>query len=81
MDPEKGCSVNLVASEEGCFSILITQRPSDQGSLHAVYELEAVSSIRILTPSSIAPSPMGFVHKIREKKHNMKKKNPCSKEV
>ena len=65
MDPKKGFSVTLVAAEEGCYSIPITQRPSDQGRLHAEHELEAASSIRSLPPSSIAPSPKGFVDKIR----------------
>ena len=70
MDPKKGCSVTLVAAKEGCYSIPITQRPSDQGRLCAEDELEAASSIRSLpsSPSSIAPSPKGFVHKIREEK-------------
>ena len=66
MDPKKGCSVNLVVSQDGCCSIPITQRQSDQGRLRAVYELEAASSIRSLPPSSIAPSPKGLVHKIGE---------------
>ena len=69
VDPKKGCSVTLVAAEEGCHSILITQRPSDQSRLRAKHELEAASSSRSLPPSSIAPSPMGFVHKIREEKN------------
>ena len=60
-----GCSVTLGAAEEGWYSIPITQRPSDQGRLRAEHELEAASSIRSLPPSSIAPSPKGFVHKIR----------------
>ena len=45
----KGCSVTLVAAEEGCYSIPITQRPSDQGRLRAEHELEAASSIRSQT--------------------------------
>ena len=81
MDPNKGCSATLVAAEEGCYSIPITQRPSDQGRLSAEHELEATSSIRSLPPSSIAPSPKGFVHKIRQEKDNMKRKNPCAKEA
>ena len=52
MDPNKGCSVTMVADEEGCCSIPITQRPSDQGRLRAEYELESASSIRSLPPSS-----------------------------
>ena len=81
MDPKKGCSVTLVAAEEGCYSIPITQRPSDQGRLRAEHELEAASSIRSLPPSSIAPSPKGFVDKIRSGTNNMKRKNPCAKEA
>ena len=68
MDPRKGCSVTLVAAEEGCCSISITPRPSDHGRLHAEYELEAASSIRSLPPSSVAPSLKGFVDIIREEK-------------
>ena len=64
--PFLGPSVTLVAAEEGCCTIPITQQPSDQGRLRAEYELEAVSSIWSLPPSSMAPSPKGFVHKIRE---------------
>ena len=71
MDPKKGCSVTLVATEEGCYSILITQRPSDQGRLHAEHELEAASPNLSLPPSSIAPSPKGFVDKIRRVTNNM----------
>ena len=81
MDPKKGCSVNLVAAEEGSCSISNTQRPSYQGRLHAEHELDAASSIRNLPPSSIAPSPKGFEHKIREEKHKMNRKNPRTKEV
>ena len=81
MDPKKGCSVTLVAAEEGCYSIPITQRPSDQGRLRAEHELEAASSIRSLPLSSIAPSSKGFVDKIREEKKNMNRKNPCAKEA
>ena len=81
MDPKNGCSVTLVAAGEGCNSISTTQRPSDQGRLRAEHELKAASSIRSLPPSSIAPSPKGFVHKIREEKNNMKRKNPCAKEI
>ena len=81
MDPKQGCSITLVAADEGCCSIPITQRTSDQGRLRAEHELEAASSIRSLPPSPMAPSPKGFVHKIREEKHNMKRKNPCAKEV
>ena len=81
MDPKKGCSVTLVAAEEECYSIPITQRPSDQGRLRAEHELEAASSIRNLPPSSIAPSPKGFVDKIRRGTNNMKRKNPCAKEA
>ena len=81
MDPKKGCSVTLVAAEEGYYSIPITQRPSDQYRLLAEYELEAVSSIRRQPPSSIAPSSKGLVHKIREEKNNMKRMNPCAKEA
>ena len=66
MDPKKGCSTTLVAAEEGCYSIPITPRPSDQGRLRAEHELEDARSIRSLPPSSIAPSPKGFAHKIRE---------------
>ena len=79
MDPKKGCSVTLVAAEEGCYPI--TQRPSDQGRLRAEHELEAASSIRSLLPSSIAPSPKGFVDKIRRGTNNMKRKNPCAREA
>ena len=68
MDPKKGCSVTLVAAEEGCCSIPITQRPSDQGLKRAEYELEAASSILSLPSESIVPPQEGFVHKIREKK-------------
>ena len=82
MDPKKGCSVTMVATEEGCYSIPITQRPYDQGRLRAEHELEATSYIRSKPPSSIAPSPKGFVNKIREEKNNnMKRKNPCAKEA
>ena len=81
MDPKKGCSVILVAAEEGCCSIPITQRPSDQGHLRAEHELEAASSIRSLPPSSIAPSLKGFVDKTRRGTNNMKRKNPCAKEA
>ena len=81
MDPKKGCSVTLVAAEEGCCSIPITQRPSDQGRLRAEHLLEAASSIRSLPPSSIAPSPKGFVDKTRRGTNNMKRKNPCAKEA
>ena len=49
-DPKKGCSVTLVAAEEGCCSIPITQRPSDHGRLRAEHELEAASSIRVPLP-------------------------------
>ena len=70
MDPKNGCSVSLVAAEEGCCSIPITQRPSDQGRLCAGHELEATKSIRNLPPSSIAPSPKGFVHKKERKKQH-----------
>ena len=79
MDPKKGCSVTLVAAEEGCYSIPITQRPSDQGRLRAEHELEAASSIRSLSPSSIAPSPKGFVHKIREEKTQHEEEESMSK--
>ena len=68
MDPKKGCSVTLVAAKEGCYSIPITQRLSDQGRLRAEHELEATRSIQSLPLSSFAPSPNGFVHKIREEK-------------
>ena len=68
MDPIKGCSVTLVVVMEGCCSIPITQRPSDQGRLRAEYELEAASCIRSLPPSSIAQSLKGFVGKIREER-------------
>ena len=81
VDPKMGCSVTLVAAKEECYSIPITQRPSDQGRLRAEHELEAASSIRSLPPSSIAPSPKGFVDKIIEEKNNMKRKNPCAKEA
>ena len=66
MDHEKDCSVTLVADEEGCCSIPITERPCDQGRLHAEHELEAASSIWGLLQSYIAPSPKGFEHKIGE---------------
>ena len=46
------------------FPIPITQRSSDQGRLRAEREQEAVSSIRSLPPSSIAPSPKGYVDNI-----------------
>ena len=81
MDPKMGCSVTLVAAEEGCYSITITQRPFDQSRLRAEHELEAASSIRSLPPSSIAPSPKGFVDKIRRGTNNMKRKNPCATEA
>ena len=68
VDPKKGYSVTLVAAEDGCCSIPITQRLSDQGRLRAQHELEAASSIRSLPPSSIAPSPKGFVDRMREEK-------------
>ena len=71
MDHNKGCSVTMVADEDGCCLIPITQRPSDQGRLHAEYELEAASSIRSLPQSSIAPSPKVFVDKIRRDANNM----------
>ena len=78
MDPKKGCSVTLVAAEEICYSIPITQRPSDQGRLCAEHELEATSSIRSLPPSSIAPPPKSFVHKIRdEKKKHEEEESMC----
>ena len=72
MDPKKGCSVTLVAAEEGCHSIPITQRPSDQGRQRAEHELEAASSIRSLPPSSIAASPKGFVDNVREERKGKK---------
>ena len=68
VDPNKGCSVSLVAAEEGCCSIPITLRPFDQCLLHAEHELEGASSIRSLTPSSIAPLLKGFEHKVRKEK-------------
>ena len=68
VDNRRSCSVTLVAAEEGCCFISISQRPSSQGRLRAEHELEAASSIRSLPPSSISPSPKGFVHKIREEK-------------
>ena len=68
MDHKKGCSVTLVAAEEGCYSIPISQRPSDQGRLRAEHELEIASSMRSLPPSFTAPLPKGFVHKIRQEK-------------
>ena len=68
VNPKKGRSVTLVAAEKGYCSIPITQRPSDQDRQRSEYELEAASSIRSLPPSTIAPSPKGFVHKIREEK-------------
>ena len=58
-------------------AIPITQRPSDQYRLLAEYELEAVSSIRSLPPSSIAPSSKGFVHKIREGKKHEEEESMC----
>ena len=64
VDPKKGCSVTLLSAEEGCCSIPITQRPSDQSRLHAEHELLTSSSIWSLSPSSMAPSPKGFEHKI-----------------
>ena len=79
MDPKKGCSVNLVAAEEGCYSIPITQRPSDQDRLHAEHELEAAISIRSLLPSSIAQSLMGFVDKIREGKKHEEEESICQR--
>ena len=81
MDPKKGCTVTLVAAKEGCYSIPITQRPSDQGRIRAEHELEAASSIRSLPQSFIAQSPKGFVDKIRRGTNNMKRKNPCAREV
>ena len=68
MDPNKGCSVTLVAAEEEYYSIPTTQQPSDQGRLRAEHDLEAASSVRSLFPSSIAPSLKGFACKIREEK-------------
>ena len=81
MDPKNRCAVTLVAAEEGCYSIPITQRPSDQGGLRAEHELEAASTIRSLPLSSIAPSPKSFDDQIRRGTNNMKRKNPCAKEV
>ena len=69
VDAKKGCSVTLVVAEEGCCYIPITQRPSDQGRLRAENEQEATSSIRSLPLSSMAPSPKGYVHQIREEKN------------
>ena len=68
VDPKIGCSVNMVVAKEGCCSIAIAQRPSDHGRLRAEHELETARSIRSLHPPSIAPSPKGFAHKIREDK-------------
>ena len=77
VDPKKVCSVTQVATEEGCCSIPITQRSTDQGRLRVEYELEVARSIWSVPPSSTVPSPKGFVHKIRKgKKHNMKRKYP-----
>ena len=65
-----GSYVELHSHPGSCRRVMlfhfITQRPSDLGRLRAEYELEAASSIRSLPPSSISPSPKGFVHKIRE---------------
>ena len=77
MDPKKRCSVTVVASEDGCYSIPITQRPSEQGHLRVEHELEATSSIQSLPPSSIAPTPKGFVHKIREGKKHEEEESMC----
>ena len=79
MDPKKGCSVTVVAGEEGCYSIPITQRPSEQSHLHAEHELEATSSIQSLPPSSIAQTPKGFVHKIREGKKHEEEESMCKR--
>ena len=68
MNHKNGCSVTLAAAEEACGSIPITQRPSDEGRLHAEHELEVAISLRSLPPSSIDPLPKGFVHKAREEK-------------
>ena len=68
MDPKKGCSFYLVAAKEGFCSIPFSQSSSDQGHLRAEHELEAASPMRSLPPSSIAPSPMCFYHKIKEEK-------------
>ena len=54
MDPKTGCSVTLVAAEEGCYSIPITQRPSDQGRLRAEHELELYPEPAPVIHSSIA---------------------------
>ena len=62
----------MVAAEEGCCSIPISHLPCDQGSLRAEHELLAANSIRSLPPSSIDPSPKGFVHKIREEKTQLR---------
>ena len=78
MDPKKVCSVTLAAAEEGCYSIPITHRPYNQGRLRAEHEIAASSSIRSLPPSSMSPSPMGFVHKIREgKKKHEEEESKC----
>ena len=66
---KRGCSVTLGAAEKGCCSIPITQRPSDQGRLRVEHEIEAASSIRSLSPSSIAPSPKGNEHIIKMEKN------------
>ena len=73
MDPKKGCSVTMVAAEEGYYSIPITQRPSDQGRLRAEYDPVAaiLSGACPIIHSSIAEG----------KNHNMKRMNPCDKEV
>ena len=82
MDPNKRWPVTLVAAEEGCCSIPITQRPSDQGRLHADYELEAAKLYPEPAPvihSSIAEGLCAQYRRIKE--HNMKRKNPCAKEA
>ena len=68
VDPKNGYSVTLEAVEEECSSISITQRPSDQGRLHEGHYLEYACSLGSMPLSSIAPSPKGFEHKIREEK-------------
>ena len=62
------CSVTLVAAEDGCCPIPITQRPSDQDCISEEHELEAASSILSLPQSSMTSSPIGLEHKIIDKK-------------
>ena len=80
MDPKKGCSVTLVAAEEGCYSIPITQRPSDQGRLCAEHETRGRQLY--LGPALVIHRPIaeGLCRQNKRGKKNMKRKNPCANE-